>query len=134
MAFIWDLTRAAAGAARDIANAALFAHPEAAAGAIAPAVTIGKLILTGGQVRALYDVAAHLVTGTANVPDEEAIADIVIDAALMAAGPVVATLAAPAAEALAGLIIEGIASGAIRGDPDPVHDAQTQLGRGGRRG
>ena len=106
-------------AARDIAAAALSAHPETAA----PAVTAGRVTLTGAEVRALYAVAAHLVTRTANVADAEAVADIVIDAALSTAGPA-AVLIAPAAEALAALVIEGIASGRIK--PGAANEGQTR--------
>ena len=89
----------------------------------APAVTVGKVSLTGGQVRALYAVASHLVTRTASVRDAEAVEDIVIDAALSTAGPA-AVLIAPAAEALAALVIEGIASGRIK--PGAANEGQTR--------
>ena len=118
-------------AARDIAAAALSAHPETAA---APAVTVGRVTLTGAEVRALYAVASHLVTRTANVADAEAVAEITIDAALSAVAPGLAELAIPAANALADLLLEGIASGTIHGDPDPIHDAQThETPHSGRR-
>ncbi len=122
MAFIWDLL------AKGLA-----AHPAPVA-PLEPAITIGKATLTGGQVRALYEVASHLVTGAANVQDEESVAEVVIDAALTLVAPGVADLAIPAANMLADLLFEGIASGTIHGDPDPIHDAQINLGRGGRQG
>ncbi len=99
-----------------------------------PAVKIGRATLTGADVRALYAVASHLVTRTANVQDAEVVADLVIDTALSAEGPLVAAIAAPAAEALAAAIIEGIASGRIRAAALPIAEAQTHEGRGGRRG
>ena len=90
-----------------------------------------KVKLTGAEVRALYAVAAHLVTSTANVADAEAVADIVIDAALSTAGPA-AVLIAPAAEALAALVIEGIASGRIK--PGAANEGQThETPHSGRR-
>jgi hypothetical protein len=112
----------------------LVVAPPVATAPAAPAIQIGKLTLTGGDVRALGAVASRLVEGAATVSDGEAVADTIIEAALRAAGgPLVATLAAPAAEALAAYIIEGIADGTIHGDPNPMRDAQTQLGRGGQR-
>ena len=128
MAYIWEKTLSVAA---DVAASAFGAHSAAPAPEL-PAVTVGKVSLTGAQVRALYEVAAHLVTRTANVADTEAVADIVIDAALMAAGPIASTLAAPAAEALAGLIIEGIANGTIR--PGSPGEGQThETPHSGRR-
>ena len=89
---------------------------------------------TVGEARALVTVLGHVVGGTAGVADADVVADAVIDVALSAASPLVAALVAPAADALAALVIERIASGAIRGDPDPIHDAQTHGGRHGRMG
>lgn len=102
------------------------------AGDAAPPVKIGKATITPEGVRALYDVARHLVTGTAGVKDGEAIAEIAINAALTAAGPEVAALAAPIADALACLIIEDLASGKLRISPGAPGEGQTRMARGGR--
>ena len=97
-----------------------------------PAFTVGKLVLTGADVRALGSVAWRLVEGTATTEDTETVADTIIEAALSAAGGPVAALAAPAAEALAGLIIAGIAEGTIR--PGAPGEGQTKdTPRSGRR-
>ncbi len=122
------------GSSRDIAVAALSAHPPSIAADLAPAVTVGKVKLTGAEVRALYAVASHLVTRTATVKDADTVAEVVIDAALSVVAPGVANLAIPAANALAGLLIAGIADGTIHGDPDPIRDAQThETPHSGRR-
>ncbi|RBP03786.1 hypothetical protein DFR50_14234 [Roseiarcus fermentans] len=115
-----DWLRRAAGAAASLSPTAPGAAPPPAS------VPIGRAKLTVGEARALAGVVAHVVSGSAGRADAEAVADAVIDVALSAANPLVAALVAPAADALAALVIERIASGAIRGDPDPIHDAQTQ--------
>lgn len=94
-----------------------------------PAPSLGEPRLTGGQVRALYSVAARLAARTANVSDAEMVADIVIEAALAEAlTPIAARLVAPAAEAIAHSVIEAIADGRfpLTGDQHPVADAQTR--------
>ncbi len=113
MAYVWDLVR-------DVATSALGAHP-----APTPAVK-GRLTMTGSQVRALYQVVSDLATRSANVRDVETVANIAIDAALMAAGPVAASLAAPAAEAIAAFLIE-------RARPGASGEGWTRESRGGRR-
>ncbi len=100
---------------------ALAAHPPASD---LPPLTVGRLVLTGADVRALGAVAWRLVEGAATVNDAETVADTIIEAALTAAGGPVAVLAAPAAEALAGLIIAGLADGTIR--PGAHGEGQTR--------
>ncbi len=114
MPYVWDL-------AKDVALAALSAHPPPAS-----AVKVGRLTLTGSQVRALYNVVSHLTKGAANVRDAELVADTAIDLALASAGPVAACLAAPAAEAVANLIIE-------RARPGASGEGWARESRGGRR-
>jgi hypothetical protein len=97
-----------------------------------PAVSIGNVKLTGADIRAGYELFADLARGTVNVQDEEAVADIIIDTALTAAGPA-AVIAAPVLKILERRILEGIANGTIHGSLDPIHEAQTKEGRGGRR-
>lgn len=99
-----------------------------AAGVAPPVVKIGPV--TGAQIRALGAVAEHLAAHTAGVADAETVADTIIAGALTAAGPMVAALAAPAAEALANALIEAIAAGKIKGGSGANDDP---LGRGGRR-
>ena len=82
--------------------------------------------LTGAQVRSLYEAAFLLFQGSAKVSDAEIVADTVIDAALSALAPGVAFIAIPASEALAAYLIEGIASGRIKGSASPILDGQTK--------
>jgi hypothetical protein len=97
-------------------------------------VTVGKgITVTRGQaVSALKGVPAfvaavkHLVEGTATMADDELIGkDVLAVAAAIASTNPEAAAAVGLAAILAPLIIEGIASGVIKGDPDPIHDAQT---------
>ena len=107
---------------------ALAADLLAAAGASNAATTATRSAasLTGAQARALALVVARVVDGSAGVADAETVADTIIEVALSAQAPVVAALVGPAAIALADLVIERLAAGEIRFDPNPVADAQTR--------
>ena len=117
MTFLWDI----------VSKAILPPDPPPA-----PAVSIGNVKLTVADIRAGYELFADLVRGTVNIKDEEAVGDIVIDGILTVAGPV-AVIAAPVLKILERRILEGIANGTIHGSPDPIREAQTKEGRGGRR-
>lgn len=87
---------------------------------------VGKFTLTGAQARALFDIASRLVKGAAGVGDVEQVADTAIEIALSAVAPGVALIAIPVAEALSAYLIEGVASGRIKGSEHPILDGQTK--------
>ena len=98
-----------------------------------PAVTVGGVAITMGQVvsavKALPSArevrSANLVHGKAHPPGR--LRDEIGLDALAAAAVIDPALAPDIAliGAIAPFLIQGIASGVIKGDTDPIHDAQT---------
>lgn len=86
-------------------------------------VTVGQVASAIKALPALTKALEDLYHGTASFADYEAIGlDVLTAAAIIdpALAPEVSLISA-----LAPLMIQGFASGLIKGDPDPIHDAQT---------
>jgi hypothetical protein len=97
----------------------------------APIATVGRTTFTVGQWKAAYAAApkfilalGRMVSGTATRADYETVGLDVLSAAGMADPEIEPFLAV--ASWLTPEVVRLIASGAIRGDPNPMTDAQTK--------
>jgi hypothetical protein len=107
-------------------DAATGATPASASAAIVQAgpisLTWAEVKAAGGALPALASAIENILAGQGAAADYELVGEDALK--LAALDPALAPAAAVAA-ALLPFVIEGYASGLIRGDPDPIRDAQT---------
>jgi len=127
---LWSLAgqvfKAALSAARGDSSASSGAKTAGAAVAIVKAgpvtVTWAQVKAAGGALPALARAVEDILKGQGSVADYELVGDDVLKVAAL--DPALAAPAAVAA-ALLPFVIEAIASGAVKGDQNPIADGQT---------